>query len=532
MPDLSVVDHSCSPPAVTFPRHYNAAHDIIQRNLQAGRGDKPAFIDDRTVLTYRQLDEATSAFAHVLARHGVKPEQRVLLCLQDTVDFPVCFLGAIKAGVIPVPVNTLMKPSDYEYMLNDSRAPLAVVSAALLPSFEAIRPRTRDLQHLLTAGGQSTAADSLSQCLGSASSDFTVADTTCDDHCFWLYSSGSTGAPKGTVHVHSSLVQTAELYGRPIVGVTTSDVCFSAAKLFFAYGLGNSLSFPMAVGATTILMAERATPTAVFERLVRHQPTVFGGVPTLYAGLLASPDLPDRTTVRLRRCTSAGEPLPAELGRKWQRHFGVDIIDGIGSTEMLHIFLSNRPGDVQYGTTGKPVPGYEVRLVDDDGNPVPTGEQGELQICGPTSATQYWNNREKSQRTFMGRWTRSGDKFICREDGYYIYAGRTDDMLKVSGIYVSPVEVEAALITHAAVLEAAVVGRLDQDGLIKPIAYVVLKDRTAASGELIAELKVHVKTLLAPYKYPRWIEFVPDLPKTATGKIQRYRLRDLQSSVT
>ena len=327
------------------------------------------------------------------------------------------------------------------------------------------------------------------------------------------------------MHLHSHLILTAELYAKPILGIGEDDVVFSAAKLFFAYGLGNALTFPMAVGATSLLMAERPTPASVARMLTRHAPTIFYGVPTLYGAMLASPDLPKRGAVSFRRCVSAGEALPEEIGRRWSEHFGVDILDGIGSTEMLHIFLSNRPGDVRYGTTGRPVPGYELRVVDDDGNPVEPGEIGELQIAGPTSAAFYWNQRERSRHTFLGGWTRSGDKYVEDRDGYFTYCGRTDDMLKVSGNYVSPFEVEAALLAHEAVLEAAVVGQLDEQKLMKPKAYVVLKPGAAGSAKLAETLQQHVKARLAPYKYPRWIEFIDELPKTATGKIQRFKLR-------
>jgi benzoate-CoA ligase len=328
--------------------------------------------------------------------------------------------------------------------------------------------------------------------------------------------------------VHSSLIQTAELYARPVLGIREDDVVFSAAKLFFAYGLGNGLSFPMAVGATAVLMAERPTPDAVFKRLTEHRPTIFYGVPTLYAAMLASADFPPREALRLRACTSAGEALPEEIGKRWRERTGVDILDGIGSTEMLHIFISNRPGDVRYGTTGKPVPGYEVRLIDDDGHVIDAPDvTGELQIAGPTAAMGYWNNRAKTRDTFQGPWTRSGDKYSRTADGYYVYAGRTDDMLKISGIYVSPIEVEACLIQHEAVLEAAVVGLEDEARLIKPKAYVVLKPGVKPTPALADEIKQHVKTHLAPYKYPRWMEFVDELPKTATGKIQRFKLRAL-----
>jgi benzoate-CoA ligase len=344
--------------------------------------------------------------------------------------------------------------------------------------------------------------------------------------CFWLYSSGSTGAPKGTVHLHSHLVMTAELYAKPVLGIRESDVVFSAAKLFFAYGLGNALTFPMSVGATTVLMSGRPTPDAVFKQLTERKPTIFYGVPTLYAALLASQNFPRKDQLALRVCTSAGEALPKNLGERWTQKTGTEILDGIGSTEMLHIFISNRPGDVKYGTTGKPVPGYQVRLIDDHGNVIARPDElGELQISGPTSAIMYWNQREKTKSTFQGPWTRSGDKYSFDKDGYFTYGGRSDDMLKVSGIYVSPVEVEAALVTHEAVLEAAVVGAEDEQKLVKPKAFVVLKQGESPSDALKNLLQQHVKDKLAPYKYPRWIEFLPELPKTATGKIQRFKLR-------
>jgi len=524
MVQLSSVEEGVSPPRVHIPWSYNAAHDLLARNLAAGRAGKVAFEDDSGSLTYGALASQSGLFANVLRALGIQPEQRLLMCLLDTVDFPVVFLGSIKAGVIPVPVNTLLKPQDYLFMLNDSRARLAVVSPPLLPVFQTLQPRAPYLEHLIVAGPGAGTPASLKSLLAESPNVDVIADTLRDDVCFWLYSSGSTGTPKGTVHLHSSLIQTAELYAKQVLGIRESDRAFSAAKLFFAYGLGNGLTFPMSVGATSILMAERPTPDAVFARFEQRQPTIFGGVPTLYAALLAASEHQERKCSSLRRCISAGEPLPEEIGRRWFQRFNVDILDGIGSTEMLHIFLSNHPDDVRYGTTGKPVPGYLVRLVDDDGLPVPRGEQGELQVSGPTAASHYWNNRDRTRQTFLGHWVRSGDKFIEREDGYFVYAGRNDDMLKVSGMFVSPAEVESALVAHEAVLEAAVVGRQDADGMTKPAAYVVTKPGIRATEELCESLKRFVKERLAPYKYPRWIEFIEELPKTANGKIQRFKL--------
>ncbi|PKO57383.1 MAG: benzoate-CoA ligase family protein [Betaproteobacteria bacterium HGW-Betaproteobacteria-19] len=527
MPTLSAADHATSPPCIEIPRQYNAADDLIARNLIAGRGSKLAYIDDGGNYTYDELARRINRCASALrGTAGLRQEDRILMCVHDTIEFPAVFLGAIRAGVVPIAVNTLLTAHDYEYMLTDSRARIAVVSAALLPLFQPLLGKVPTLERIIVAGTANPGPDSLATLLDSGTDAFEAAATLADDACFWLYSSGSTGAPKGTVHIHSSLIQTAELYARPVIGIDESDVVFSAAKLFFAYGLGNGLTFPLAFGATAVLMAERPTPAAVFERLRTHRPTIFYGVPTLYASMLASPDCPTREEMRLRACTSAGEALPQEIGKRWTERFGVDILDGIGSTEMLHIFLSNRAGDVRYGTTGKPVPGYAVRLVDDEGNEVTTpGEPGELQISGPTAAAYYWNNREKTRGTFQGQWTRSGDKYQMDADGYYVYSGRSDDMLKVSGIYVSPIEVESVLIGHEAVLEAAVVGCEDEDKLIKPKAYIVLKPGLKADDVLREQLKAHVKRELAPYKYPRWMEFVEELPKTATGKIQRFKLR-------
>ena len=514
------------------PSQFNLAAHLLARN--ASRAARIAYADDRTRLSYGELDKRMRQFARVLHEHGVRPEERVLLLAHDTVDWPVAFLGCIYAGVVPVAVNTLLTADDYAYMLGHSRARAAIVSQALLPM----------LAHALGREGHAVETvwviDAKGE-LASGQRDFTAdvaravplekpAATHADDAAFWLYSSGSTGAPKGTVHTHANAYWTDALYARNVLRLAEDDVVFSAAKLFFAYGLGNALTFPLSAGATTILMPERPTPQAVFKRLTEQRPTVFYGVPTLYAAMLAAADLPARSAVNMRMCVSAGEALPREIGERFTAHFGCEILDGIGSTEMLHIFLSNRAGDVRYGTTGVPVPGYDVELRGEDGKPVADGEVGDLYIRGPSAALLYWTNHAKSRATFQGEWTRSGDKYARGEDGRYVYAGRADDMLKVSGIYVSPFEVEAALVQHPAVLEAAVIGRQDADGLTKTKAFVVLKTGHAPGPALEETLKAFVKDKLAPYKYPRYLEFIDELPKTATGKIQRFRLREREHS--
>ncbi|HEX3551093.1 MAG TPA: benzoate-CoA ligase family protein [Candidatus Elarobacter sp.] len=528
-------DPTSAPAAGADRAFYNAAADLLGRNLPH-RAAKTAFVDEQGAYTYGELAERVDRCAGALLGLGIEAEQRVVLGLLDTIDFPTAFLGAIKAGIVPIPVNTLFQPLDLAFILADSRAKAAIVSAELLPQYEEAarlaswrgRFVVSDPRGTLTAGAHSEFA----ALLATATPLADAAPTRPDDVAFWLYSSGSTGKPKGTLHVQTSLIRTAELFAQNVLGMREDDVVYSAAKLFFAYGLGNALSFPMSVGATAVLCAGRPTPDGVSAILRDHRATIFCGVPTLFAALLVHPALPRREELALRLCTSAGEPLPEELGRSWTARFGVEIIDGIGSTEMLHIFVSNRPGAVKYGTTGLPVPGYRARIVGEDGREVERGELGELEVAGDTSAILYWNNRERSRRTFVGEWTRTGDKFRQDEDGCFVYCGRVDDMLKVSGIWVSPSEVESALVAHESVLEAAVVGAADEQNLIKPKAFVVLKPGVTPSDELVAALQAHVKSRLAPYKYPRWIAFVPDLPKTATGKIRRHVLRDQSSCAT
>jgi benzoate-CoA ligase len=527
----ALLETAANQPAATVeppPASFNFAAYLFR--LNESRAAKPAYIDDTGATSYGELEDRARRFASALRALGLHPEERVLLVMLDTVELPVAFLGALYAGVVPVVANTLLTAADYVYMLTHSHARAVIASGALLPTVtQAMATAEHDGCQLIVSqplDSEPLVAPRLKDLIDAATPAAKAAATGCDDIAFWLYSSGSTGKPKGTVHTHANLYWTAELYAKPILGIVESDVVFSAAKLFFAYGLGNGLTFPLSVGATAVLMAERPTADAIFTRLVKHRPTVFYGVPTLYASMLVSPNLPARDDVAMRVCTSAGEALPREIGERFTAHFGCEILDGIGSTEMLHIFLSNRAGEVEYGTTGRPVPGYEVELRDEAGHAVPDGEVGDLYIKGPSAALMYWSNREKSRATFLGEWIRSGDKYCRLANGCYVYAGRSDDMLKVSGQYVSPVEVEMVLVQHAAVLEAAVVG-VDHGGLVKTRAFVVLKREFAPSEILADELKAFVKERLAPHKYPRDILFVDDLPKTATGKIQRFKLREL-----
>ena len=525
--EISQFDHSVVPPRWSFPREYNAAHDFIERNLRAGRGDKIAYIDDTERCTYAQLATRVNQCANMIAGLSIPQESRIMLCMLDTIDYPAMFLGAIKAGVVPIPTNTMLTQTGYEFILSDSRSRALVVSEALLPVFAPLLSRMPHLEHVIVSGAGDHGHRRLADMIHAAAKTFEPVRTSLDDMCFWLYTSGSTGVPKGAVHLQSHLMLTGELYSRAVLGLSEADVSFSAPKLFFAYGLGASLSFPLAVGATVVLMAERPTPESVFKRLVQHRPTVFYGVPTLYASMLAAKNAPSKEQLALRISASAGEALPAALGKTWYERFGSHILDGLGSTEMTHIFMSNRPDDIRYGSSGKPVPGYSVKILDEDGKEAPAGKIGDLYVSGPTSAIMYWNNRDRTKETFQGPWTRSGDKYYVDADGYYIYAGRSDDMLKVSGQYVSPFEIEASLATHPDVLETAVIGAEDENQLIKPKAYVVLKEGRKACSDLEEALKQHVKSMLSPYKYPRWIMFVDELPKTATGKIQRFKLREM-----
>ena len=514
-------------------RPYNAAADFIDGNIDRGRGDKVAFTDGGRSLTYAGLQDAAYRFGAALRALGLQEENRLLLVCHDTVDFPIAFWGAVRCGIIPIPVNTLLTADQYAYLIADSRAAAVVVAAPLAPMLLSVReklPRLR-LVMVVGAGAQDRAQlpgvvffeDALRQ---ESPQPFTAA-TLSDEVAFWMYTSGSTGDPKAVKHVHTSPMAAARLMGQGVIGINESDVAFSAAKLSFSYGLGNALFFPMSVGASAVLLPARPTPEAVLAAIARHRPTIFYAVPSLYAALLARPELGQGAgSDRLRLCISAGEPLPANIAERWRAVVGTDILDGIGSTEMLQTFLSNRPGDIRYGSTGRPVPGYEVKNVDESGHELPADEIGELLVRGPTAGEGYWNQRAKSRRTFAGEWTCTGDKYLRDAEGYYHYCGRTDDMFKVNGMWVSPFEVEAALLSHEAVIEAAVIGKTDGDGLLKPKAFIVLKPGVCADEALFETLRTQVKERAGAWKYPRWIDVRPDLPRTATGKLQRFKLRE------
>jgi benzoate-CoA ligase family protein len=514
-----------------LPARYNAAETFID----AHRG-----VRDRTIaircqgvsVTYGELAANVDRCGNALRALGVGIEQRIAIVCADSPAFAYAFFGAIKIGAVPVPTNPLLTPRDLAYILNDSRAPAVVVSAPLLPKVLEIRTDVPRLRHVIVAGGEAPSGTlAFDQLLASADDELMPADTTPDDPCFWLYSSGTTGFPKGAVHLQHDMVYCCDTYGAAVLATTESDRHFTVSPLFHAYGLGNGVFFPFRVGASTVYKPERPTPDLVYGLITQEKPTILFTAPTFYAALLAYPEDGFKYDLgSLRMCVSAGEALPKPLFDQWKRRFGLEILDGIGATEMLHIFISNFPAKAKGGTSGTPVPGYQARIVDDDGRELGRGEIGNLHVAGDSCAAFYWNKHEKSKAAFKGEWYVTGDKYHVDADGYYTYEGRSDDMLKVSGQWVSPAEVEAALMEHPAVLECGVVGMKDKDELTKPKAFVLLKNGRQPSDALALELQNFVKGKITPYKYPRWIEFVPELPKTVTGKIQRFKLRERGSA--
>jgi benzoate-CoA ligase family protein len=517
---------------ITLPEVFNVACHFVDRNVLEGRGTKIAIECGDERVSYRQLLERTNRLGNVLRRLGVRPEERVLLLFPDMPEFLYGFFGAIKIGAVAVPTNTLLKPHEYEFLFNDTRARVALVSESLLPQVQSIpRERLKYLQEIVVAGKPSQHCLSLSEAMEASSPELDAELTSKDDAAFWLYSSGSTGSPKACIHLHHDMVVCSELYAKGILGMNDRDRCYSVARLFFAYGLGNAGYFPLYCGATTILSPARPTPAGIFADIERYRPTLFFSVPTNYSALLAYRPADGREfdLSSVRHAVSAGESLPAPLFERFKDRFGVEILDGLGSTESLQMVISNRPGEVKPGSSGKIIPGYEARLVDDQGCDVAPGEIGNLLVKGDSICAGYWNQHEKTKDVFQGYWFRTGDKYFRDQEGFFWYAGRANDTFKVNGRWLSPAEVESALIAHPAVREAAVVARDDESGLTKPAAYVVLNPNFVPNDQLARELEDWVAQKIGGYKRPRWIEFSLELPKTATGKLQRFKLRELQS---
>ena len=536
MPGFAPTPEKIAEPLTNLLEVFNVATYFVDRNVLEGRGDKTAIECGDERVSYRQLLERTNRAGNALLQLGVRPEERVALLLLDTPEFLYSFFGAIKIGAVAVPANTFLKPHEYEYLLNDTRARVVLVSEALLPQLQSIpRERLKYLREIVVVGGNQQ-HPCLAELMEAASPELEAEPTSKDDAAFWLYSSGSTGAPKGCVHLHHDMVVCSELYARNILRMNERDRCYSVARLFFAYGLGNAGYFPLGCGATTILSPERPTPANIYADIERYRPTLFFSVPSNYAALIVhyrlgyhGDDGREFDLSSIRHAISAGESLPASLFERFKQRFGVDILDSLGSTETLQMVIANRPGEAKPGSSGKIIPGYEAKIVDDDGGLMAPGEIGNLLIKGDSTCAGYWNQHEKTKETFEGHWFRTGDKYSRDEEGYFWYAGRANDLFKVSGRWLNPAEVESALIAHPAIREAAVIARDDENGLTKPAAYVVVNDEFAAGAQLIQELREWVAERIGNYKRPRWIEFLPELPKTATGKLQRYKLRELQT---
>ena len=512
--------------AVHVPERFNAAAFFLDRHLHEGRGGRTAFRYAGRGVTYQEIGLRANRLGNALRLRGIDIEHRILLALPDCPEFAEAFWGAMKIGAVPVPVGDTLQSSDYAFLLNDSRARAVIASDAVAPRILAVRERCPWLSAVVVVGRTRRGALAYERLLERASPELEAADTSRDDAALWGYTSGSTGQPKAAVHLHHDLVYAAELVGQGIFGIGADDLIFSVSKLYFAFGLGNALYFPARVGAASLLAPERPEPSRIFELIHAERPTLLFTVPTVYARLLQIEGAERRFDLSsLRLCVSSGEALPPALFHAWRSRFGHELLDVVGSTEALHDFIANRPGRARPGSSGEIVPGYEARVVDDEGRPVAPGTVGHLLIKGDSTAPYYWNRHERTKATMLGEWLKTGDMFYQDGDAYFYFCGRSDDMLKVGGMWVAPAEVEACLVEHPAVLEAAVIGDEDTDGLTRPRAFCVLKAGAVAGEPLAVELRELVKHRLAGYKAPRWVEFVADLPKTPTGKIQRFRLR-------
>ncbi len=511
-----------------IPKYYNVTTKLIDEQVAHGLGDEIAVYYKDKIYTYREMQSMINKVGNALHILGVHMEERVMLVMYDSPEAMASFFGAIKIGAVPIPINYMYTVDDYRYLLNNSRARTLIANDDFITNIEGYKEKLLYLENTIIVGNKTKSYHiGFNDIVDRCSDKLDVAYTTYEDAAFWNYTSGSTGVPKAAVHLQHDVFTCIDSYAISILGLTRDDILLSGSKFFFAYGLGNSFFYPLGVGASVVLLPDRPQPEAIFETINHYHPTVFFGVPTLYANLLEIKDAEKKYDLSsLRICTSAGEALPKEIFHEWKRRFGVEILDGIGSTELLHIFISNRPGDVKPGSSGKIVPGYHAKIVDDKGKELPDGEVGNLQVKGESTAAYYYRHHDKTKTSMLGDYFNTGDKYYRDEEGYYYYCGRGDDMLKVGGIWVSPIEIEDTLISHPAVREAAVVAKHDEHMLVKPKAYVVLKKDYKPSDELAKEIQAFVKKSIAPYKYPRWIEFMADLPKTSTGKIQRYKLRD------
>jgi benzoate-CoA ligase family protein len=511
-----------------IPQYYNVTTKLIDEMVEKGLGDKVAVYYKDKTYTYAEMQSMVNKVGNALKILGVHMEERVMLVMYDSPEAMACFFGAIKIGAIPMSVNYMYTMHDYRYLLNNSRARTLIADSDFIEAIEGFKDKFLYLENTIIVGEKTRAYHiSFHDIVDRCSDKLEVAYTTFEDAAFWNYTSGSTGVPKAAVHLQHDVFSCIDSYAKATLNLNQNDLLFSASKFFFAYGLGNSFFYPLALGASVILLPDRPRPETIYSTITRYRPTVFFGVPTLYASMLEVEDTEKKYDLSsLRLCTSAGEALPKEIFYDWKKRFGLEILDGIGSTELLHIFISNRPGDVKPGSSGKVVPGYQAKIVNDNGEEVPDGEIGTLLVHGESTALYYYRHSEKTKTSMLGEWFNTGDKYYRDAEGYYYYRGRGDDMLKVGGIWVSPIEVEDALISYPAVREAAVVAKRDEHHLVKPKAFVVLKKGKHPSEKLAADIQAFVKKSIAPYKYPRWIEFVKELPKTATGKIQRFKLRE------